>query len=58
MDIKTRKEEPKTEEKPLLAFLKATKEGQYAKVEETSLPYSRIKEEAIIVEGEYYYGIR
>jgi len=46
------------EEKVLISFLKATKEGKYAKVEKTSLPYSRIKEETVIIEDEYYYSIR
>jgi hypothetical protein len=58
MNTKTRKEELKKEEKVLISFLKATKEGKYAKVEETSLPYSRIKEKTVIVEDEYYYSIR
>ncbi|GBD93102.1 hypothetical protein BMS3Abin05_00685 [bacterium BMS3Abin05] len=58
MDNKKRKEELKKEEKVLISFLKATKEGKYAKVEETSLLYSRIKEKTIILEDVYYYGIR
>ena len=58
--MKTEKKErgKKEEEKVLISFLKATKEGKYAKVEKTSLPYSRIKEETVIVEDEYYYSIR
>ena len=42
----------------IITFLKETKEGVYAKVEETSLQYSRISEETIIISDEYYYGIR
>ncbi len=58
--METRKKELRKEEekKVLISFLKATKEGKYAKVEESSLPYSRIKEKTVIVENEYYYGIR
>lgn len=58
--METRKKELRKEEekKVLISFLKATKEGKYAKVEETSLPYSRIKEKTVIVENEYYYSIR
>lgn len=58
MNSKSRKEQIKKEEKVLLSFLKVTKEGKYSKIEETSLPYSRIKEKTIIVEDEYYYSIR
>lgn len=48
------------EEKALLAFLKQTREGKYAKVNETSLPYSRLKEqrEEPYYEDEYYYSVR
>lgn len=58
--METRKKElrKKEEKKVLISFLKATKEGKYAKVEESSLPYSRIKEKTVILENEYYYGIR
>ncbi len=58
--METRKKELRKEEekKVLISFLKVTKEGKYAKVEESSLPYSRIKEKTVIVENEYYYGIR
>ena len=58
--METRKKELRKEEKKkvLISFLKVTKEGKYAKVEESSLPYSRIKEKTVIVENEYYYGIR
>ena len=50
----------KEEEKALLIFLKQTREGKYAKVDENSLPYSRLKQqrEECYGEEEYYYGIR
>lgn len=58
--MKTEKKERKTiaEEKVLISFLKATQDGKYAKIEKTSLPYSRINEETVMVEDEYYYSIR
>ncbi len=58
MRTEKKEKEIREEEKVLISFLKATKEGKYAKVEKTSLPYSRIKEETVIVEDEYYYSIR
>ena len=45
----------------LLTFLKKTKEGQYATIEKTSIPYSRIKEETEVIESyeeNYYYNIK
>jgi len=52
--------EAKDEKETLLTFLKRTKEGKYAPIEESSLPYSRLNEETEIlefVEDEYYYSI-
>lgn len=46
------------EKKALISFLKATRDGKYAKIEESSLPYSRIIEKTIVVEDEYYYSFR
>ena len=48
------------EEKVLLTFLKQTREGKYAKIDESSLPYTRLKEkrEEPFYEDEYYYGVR
>lgn len=48
------------EEKTLLTFLKQTREGKYAKIDESSLPYLRLKEqrEEIYYEDEYYYSVR
>jgi len=45
----------------LLTFLEKTKEGQYATIEKTSIPYSRIKEETEVIESyeeNYYYNIK
>lgn len=44
----------------LLSFLKRTKEGKYAPIEESSLPYSRVVEESEtleILEDEFYFNI-
>lgn len=43
----------------LLTFLKQTKDGAYARVDENSFPYSRLevmREE--LCEDEFYYSIR
>jgi hypothetical protein len=51
---------PKDEEKLLLSFLKRTREGEYAQVDKSSIPYSRIIEERETVESpeeEFYYSI-
>jgi len=55
-----KKELRQKEEKVLLTFLKQTREGKYAKVDETSIPYSRLKEqrEEPYDEDEYYYSVR
>ena len=47
----------KSGEEVLLSFLERTKEGTYAPIEESTLPYSRITEESQTVElaEEYYY---
>lgn len=48
------------EEKALITFLKRTKEGKYAKIDETLMDSARVKEqrEPYYNEEEYYYGIR
>ncbi|HOE54851.1 MAG TPA: hypothetical protein PLU05_01980 [Candidatus Cloacimonas acidaminovorans] len=48
------------EEKVLLTFIQQTKEGKYVKIDESSFPYSRIKEQSedTYFEDEYYYSIR
>jgi len=55
-----KKELRQKEEKALLTFLKQTREGKYAKIDESSLPYSRLKEqrEETYYEDEYYYSVR
>lgn len=50
----------KGKERLLLSFLKQTKEGRYAPIDESSLPYSRVDEETENIESveeEFYYGI-
>lgn len=52
--------EIKDEEQILLSFLRRTKEGKYAPIDESSLPYSRIIEESETVESseeEFYYSV-
>ncbi len=56
------KEKPEVteEEKALLKFLKRTKNGTYAPIEESSLLYTRAGDEASnieLIEEEYYYSI-
>jgi hypothetical protein len=44
----------------ILLFLKRTREGKYAQVDQSSIPYSRIIEERETVESleeEFYYSI-
>jgi len=55
-----RKELRQKEEKVLLTFLKQTRKGKYARIDESSLPYLRLKEqrEEDYSEDEYYYSIR
>ena len=52
--------ESKKNREVLFAFLKQTRKGKYAKINEGSLPYSRLKEqrEEDYSEDEYYYSIR
>jgi len=60
MEERSEKEKRQKEEKALLTFLKRVKEGEYAKVDEGSLRYSRLKEqrEESYYEDEYYYSVR
>lgn len=60
-DINKRMSEKREkEEKALITFLKRTKEGEYAKIDERQLAYPRVKEqrEPYYNDEEYYYGIR
>ena len=53
-----KKELRQKEKKALLTFLKRTREGKYAKIDESSLLYVRLKEQSEeIYEDEYYYSI-
>jgi hypothetical protein len=44
----------------IITFLRITKDGKYAKIDENSLKYARINEvrQEYYQEEEYYYGIR
>lgn len=48
------------EEKALLTFLQRTKEGKYAKIDENSIVYTRIKiqREETYADEEYLYSVR
>lgn len=48
---------------PLFKFLQLTKDGKYAQIEKTSIPYSRIGDGSgsvgiISCEEEYFYGLQ
>ena len=45
------------DESALLTFLQFTKEGKYAVIDTSSLPYARISEAREDLEEEYVYGI-
>lgn len=47
-------------EEALLTFLKQTRDGKYAEIDEFSLPYARLEEqrEETYYEDEYYYSVR
>lgn len=60
MQRKALKVKEKEKEQLLLSFLKRTREGKYALIDESSLPYSRVSEEREVVEQleeEFYYGV-
>lgn len=48
------------ERQDLLTFLQLTKDGKFARIEESSLSYIRIKEQSEdpSYEEEYYYSVR
>lgn len=51
--------EIKDKEKGLLSFLRQTKQGKYAKIDESSLDYVRVKEEREDIDAfteTYYYS--
>jgi len=47
------------EQEVLLTFLKRTKKGEYAPIDESSLAYARMEEEVetIVLDEEYYYSM-
>jgi hypothetical protein len=55
------KEHSKTEDgNTLLTFIGEVKEGKFGPIEESSLPYARLKEESAFIdveEEDYYYSI-
>lgn len=57
--MEKREGKAKEEEETLIVFLEKTREGEYAKIERSSMRYARIEEETETVEidGDYYYGI-
>jgi hypothetical protein len=60
MQRKPLDEKVKEKERLLITFLKQTREGKYAPIDESSLPYSRLKEETEFTESleeEFYYGV-
>ncbi len=60
MPRKLLNKEGKEKEHLLLSFLRQTKEGKYAQIDEISLPYSRLDEETESIESpeeEFYYSI-
>ena len=59
-NLKKTQNNPVREEKALLSFLKQTRQGKYAKIDENSLDYARIKEERDHIESfteAYYYSL-
>lgn len=56
-----KKDERKAQEKALLTFLKLTHDGKFAKIEESSLSYLRMKEQRedqLVYQEEYFYSVR
>jgi hypothetical protein len=47
----------KNETQGIFTFLKRVKDGEYAPIETSSLPYARIEEKTEFNEEVYYYGI-
>lgn len=58
--METNLKENRQSEELILTFLKQTKDGKFAKIEESSLPYVRIQEqrEDTFYEEDYYYSMR
>ncbi|MEW6573740.1 MAG: hypothetical protein AB1374_08930 [Bacillota bacterium] len=56
---KETKEVPRQhEEEALLTFLKQTKDGKYAKIDENLLRYLRVEPQRCCLDEEYYYSLR
>jgi hypothetical protein len=61
MPVRPLNEKDKEKEQLLLSFLRQTREGKYAPIDDSSLPYSRLEEETETVESleeEFYYSVR
>ncbi len=58
--METEPKEKRTDEETLLRFLKLTKDGEYAEIEQSSLPYSRfpIQRDDTFYEEEFLYSMR
>ena len=59
--IEETKKRHQEEYNTFIEFLKRTKDGKYALIEKTSMPYIRINVETEVVESyeeEYYYSLR
>lgn len=56
-DEKLKKNKSIDEKDALISFLKKTKDGEYAKIDRNHLQYSRLKEETVVIEQDYYYSI-
>lgn len=53
------KEKEREKKEALVTFLKFTREGKFAKIEESSLAYARLKEQREeTTEEEYFYSVR
>ena len=53
------KKEEREKKEALLTFLKLTREGKFAEIEESSLTYARLKEQREETpEEEYFYSVR
>ncbi len=59
--MKNSKNFKRSSEKSLLNFLQKTKEGKYAKIEKSSLPFVRIRENSELIEPtpeeSFYYSV-
>jgi len=59
--MKPKKKQASRGKQALLTFLKRTRAGKYARIDENSLPYARLKtlkDETQVEEEAYYYSTR